>query len=103
MGVASVLAHADVRSAPGRSSGEDVKVCRRLGAAAYWICTRKRFELSPGCERDPALTELACEASGAIGEGRDSPAQIEVHWERADRERWLVTGEARWRKRDSTA
>jgi hypothetical protein len=48
MGVASVLAHADVRSAPSRSSGEDVDDRRWLDAAAYLICTQKRFELSPG-------------------------------------------------------
>jgi len=48
MGVASVLAHADVRSAPGRSSGDDLDVRRRLVVAAYLICTQTRFELSRG-------------------------------------------------------
>jgi hypothetical protein len=60
MGVASV-AHADVRFAPGRSSGDDVDVRRRLDAAAYLICTRKRFELSLGYERNPALTKWGCQ------------------------------------------
>jgi len=52
MGVASVLAHADVRSAPGRSSGKDVDDRRQLDAAAYLICTQKRFDLSLGCKRN---------------------------------------------------
>lgn len=54
MGVAFVLTHAGVRSAPGRSSGDDVDERRPLDAAAYLICARKQFELSPGCERNPA-------------------------------------------------
>jgi len=54
MGVASLLAHADLRSAPGRSSGKDVDDRRRLDAAAYLICTQNRFVLSPGRERNPA-------------------------------------------------
>jgi len=61
MGVASVLAHADVRSATGRSSGEDVEHRSWLDPAAYRICTRIRFELSPGCERNPALTKSECQ------------------------------------------
>ena len=60
MGVASVLAHADVRFAPGRSSGKDVKDSRRIDTATYLIYTRTRFELSPGRESNPVLTKSAC-------------------------------------------
>lgn len=51
-GVGSV-ARADVRSASGRSSGEDVDDRCRLDAAAYLICTRFEFELSSCYERNP--------------------------------------------------
>jgi hypothetical protein len=48
------VAHADVRSAPGRSSSDDVDDRHRLDTAAYLICTQNRFVLSPGCGRNPA-------------------------------------------------
>jgi len=82
MGVASVLTHADVRSAPGRSSGEDVDDRRQLVAAAYLICTRKRFELSPGCERNPALTDSGCQprvAESLRGPAKGQPLRSTPH------------------------
>ena len=59
MGLAERRPGTDAKA--GRSSGEDVEDRRRLDAAAYLICTQKWFELSPGCERNPALTKSGCQ------------------------------------------
>jgi hypothetical protein len=53
----------------GASSGEDGDDRRQLDASAYLICTRKRFELSPGRRRNPALDRAITVCSGRAHNG----------------------------------
>lgn len=52
------MAHADVRSAPGRSSGEDVDARCRLGPATLSDMYAKRVQVVAGVRTKPRVNRM---------------------------------------------